>query len=93
MTQEVRNTAGAGSSVSEESVSAVSDRRLQEAVHRALTGSGHRTLTAAKVRVDRGRVNLSGRVPSYYTKQIATAAVFNVSGVTGLSNGLSVVPR
>jgi len=93
MTQEVRSSAGAVRSVSEESVSAVSDRRLQEAVHRALADSNHPALTGAKVRIDRGRVQLNGLVPSYYTKQIANAAVLNVNGVKGLSNHLSVLPR
>lgn len=93
MTQEVRNPACDVRPVSEESVSAVSDRRLQEVVHRALTGSGYRVLTGVEVRVDRGSVKLSGCVPSFYTKQLATTAALNINGVTGLSNELSVVPR
>jgi osmotically-inducible protein OsmY len=76
-----------------ESAAAVADRRLQESVHRALALTPYRVLSRAAVGVFDGQVKLTGHVPSYYAKQIATLAVLGVSGVTGLCNDLTVSPR
>ncbi len=69
---------------------ALVDRRVQEAAHRALCDSGHRGLSHVNVSVWRGEVRLTGHVRSYYAKQIATFAVLQVDGVAELQNNIMV---
>lgn len=68
------------------------DLRLAEHIERALRATGHGALRAVEVAV-RGRlVILSGRVPTYYLKQIAQATALTVPGTHQLHNDLDVVP-
>jgi osmotically-inducible protein OsmY len=66
------------------------DMDLAERVERALRATGYSPLRAVEVAVRDRRVLLSGRVPSYYMKQIAQSAVLAVPGVGELCNDLDV---
>lgn len=75
------------------SPSAVADRKLQEAVQRSLNAAGYQLLTRITVHVDNGHVHLTGNVPSYHMKQLATVATLKLDAATELSNDLCVSPR
>lgn len=69
---------------------AVVDRQVQEAAQRALNGTGHQLLNRVNVQVIDGHVRLTGHVPSFYLKSVATSVVLNIDGVIALTNNLHV---
>jgi hypothetical protein len=66
------------------------DMDLAERIVRALRATGYPPLRAVEVAVRDRRVVLRGRVPSFYMKQIAQAAVLAVPGACALCNALDV---
>ena len=48
---------------------------------------------AIKVKVEKGWVTLSGQVDWHYQSQAAVTAVRQLSGVVGVSNGVTLKPR
>jgi osmotically-inducible protein OsmY len=67
------------------------DVHLSERVERALRGSGYGPLRTVKVAVHAQLVILSGRVPSYYLKQIAQETARALSRAHQVHNDLNVV--
>jgi osmotically-inducible protein OsmY len=67
------------------------DRKLMDAVVRALHDTGQPALRGVDIEISGGVVILWGRVPSYYQKQLAQEAAQRVSGIQGIANGLEVV--
>lgn len=60
-------------------------------VTQQLGGSGHLRLRNIRVEEDdEGRVILSGRVPTYYLKQVAQSIAVAVEGVGAICNELTV---
>ena len=57
------------------------DADLAYRVRLYLARVGHRTVENLKVEVRDGVVTLGGRVPSYYTRQLAIACAQRVAGV------------
>ena len=57
------------------------DADLAQRVRLYLARVGHRTVENLKVEVHDGIVTLRGRVPSYYTRQLAIACAQRVAGV------------
>lgn len=70
-----------------------SDETLRVRVDQALRATGHMRLRHLSVRVRDGHVVLEGRVPSWYSKQLAQTAALSVQGVSSLSNELNVCRR
>ena len=66
------------------------DDLLSQYVERALRSNGHIHLRCLEVSVRTGQVVLSGRVPSYYVKQVAQAVALAVCGVRTVRNELTV---
>jgi len=66
------------------------DRLLRESIERAQLATGHRILREVVVSVRNRLVILSGRVPSYYLKQLAQSAAMSAPGVRGVRNELTV---
>lgn len=66
------------------------DHRLQALVREALAEAGQTTGRGVRVAVEGGTVRLSGRVPSWYAKQVAQSRVMQVPGVYSLDNRLRV---
>lgn len=64
--------------------------QLKQQVVEALCARGYRSMRDIDVVVSGGTVILRGRVPSYYVKQVAQAAVRSVRGVYELCNELDV---
>jgi osmotically-inducible protein OsmY len=69
----------------------VQDLRLAECVQGALRTTGHRELCNTDVTVQAGVVTLTGRVSSYFLKQLAHTAVQSVTGIQRIKNDLDVV--
>ncbi|MBI1313966.1 BON domain-containing protein [bacterium] len=67
-----------------------SDRRLREEIQHSLNATGYLALRHVTVHVSAGRAQLTGKVSSYYLKQVATTAAFAIRGVTTLRNELHV---
>ena len=67
------------------------DRKLMEAVVRALRATGHPALRGLGIEICGGVVVLWGRVPNYYQKQLAQVVAQKVGGVQGIANGLEVI--
>ena len=67
------------------------ESRLAEAVKQALQTSDYVELRGLKSRVDGGRVYLSGRLPSYYLKQLTHHRVSAIDGVTSIIDDIDVV--
>ncbi len=67
------------------------ERALLLAVQRELCRAAHPRLFRLDVRVDGSDVELRGRVPSYYLKQLAQASVLRLQGVVGVRNEIEVV--
>jgi len=67
------------------------DRRLAEQVVFALTATGYGSLRTVEVAAFGGAVFLSGRVPSYYMKQVAQEIAMQVAGVREVSNTIEVI--
>lgn len=68
------------------------DRWLREQIEQALLATGHRLLAVLAVMVRDRQVTLSGRVPRYYLRQLALAAVLTTPGVRGLRDEVAVTP-
>ena len=62
------------------------DNALRERVLFSLESSGHRPLGCLHCRVQEGIVELSGKVPSYYMKQMAQTVVLKLHKVRGVRN-------
>jgi hypothetical protein len=63
---------------------------LQSQVRAALQSAGYRTLAGLDCRVVDGAIVLSGRVPSYYLKQVAQAVVLRLATAWRIDNCVSV---
>jgi osmotically-inducible protein OsmY len=70
---------------------AAADRAVFEAVVQALRNTGHAALRDLDIEIEGGVVVLWGRVPSYYEKQLAQAAVQQATGTARIANGIEVV--
>ena len=69
----------------------IRDEQLFSEIERALLITGHAgTLRGIQVEVHAGSVVLSGRLPSYYLKQIAQVSAMNIDGVVQVRNGIQV---
>lgn len=66
-------------------------RSLEDDVVGALHGTGYHQLHQLRVRVDSGKVHLSGPLPSYYLKQRAHHAVLGVPGVVAIVDEIDIV--
>jgi osmotically-inducible protein OsmY len=66
------------------------DWRVRENVERAIRDRGYPTLQYVTVFADRGRVILRGKVPNYYSKQLAQTAAMRVAGVRSIQNEVVV---
>ena len=66
------------------------ERCLAERVARALRATGHEPLRGIAVAVRARLVILSGRVPSYYLKQVAQTTALDVPGARLVCNDLDV---
>ncbi len=67
------------------------DEQLLSAIEKALLITGHAgTLRGIQIEVHAGSVVLSGRLPTYYLKQIAQVSTMNVEGVVQVSNEIQV---
>jgi osmotically-inducible protein OsmY len=67
-----------------------SDQRLLKAIRQALQRTGQPALRELGVTVGQGRARLTGRVPSYYLKQLAQHITLQLEGVVGIHNELNV---
>ncbi|MCH7990270.1 MAG: BON domain-containing protein [Planctomycetes bacterium] len=69
----------------------IHDEQLFSEIERALLISGYAgTLRGIQVEVHAGSVVLSGRLPSYYLKQIVQVIAMRVDGVVQVRNGIQV---
>ena len=69
----------------------IHDEQLFLEIERALLISGYAgTLRGIQVEVHAGSVVLSGRLPSYYLKQIAQVSAMRVDGVVQVRNEIQV---
>jgi len=66
--------------------------RLADEVLARLQESGHRTLCQLRVEERHGQVTVSGRVPSFYLKQMAQVIASTVDGVHRVCNETVVAP-
>lgn len=71
-------------------VIATEDAVSHEAESR-LRDSSHLFLRHVRCGFDQGRLQLDGKVPSFYLKQLAQTLVQNVRGVERIDNRLTVV--
>lgn len=69
------------------------DRHLQNAAETALQQSGYHSVGKLDCEVVDGTVVLSGRVTSYYQKQIAQTVVMKLDAVKEVENRLQVKSR
>jgi hypothetical protein len=93
----IHNTPGDGSSVYsgcyelvDRSCSPDFQRQLLDGVLQALDSSGRRALRRVDIRVDERTITLSGRVPSFFLKQMAQHVTASVDGVSAVDNRLVV---
>lgn len=66
------------------------DGRVETAARRALNGSGYRDLARVRCHAQGGTVVLSGRVASFYMKQLAQAVLLRLEAVAAVVNRLEV---
>jgi osmotically-inducible protein OsmY len=66
-------------------------RRLSEQIIQVLRATGYLPLRDLDIFAAEGFVILRGRVPSYYLKQVAQAAVLGLPGVEEVRNELDVI--
>ncbi len=66
-------------------------RRLSEQIIQVLGATGYLPLRDLDIFAAEGFVILRGRVPSYYLKQVAQAAVLRLPGVDEVRNELDVI--
>lgn len=65
-------------------------RAAQAAVQEALRLTGYRELRCLQVECSDNAVTISGRVPTYYLKQLAQCAVQEVPGIDRVHNEIHV---
>lgn len=63
----------------------------QEIAQERLRNSGYRSLRNVDCNLESGVMKLTGRVPSFFMKQIAQEIVRHVDGVTHVKNHLEVI--
>lgn len=63
---------------------------LEDRVHRALAATGRRELAGVRIIAEGDRVTLTGRVPTYYMKQLAEHAAMCVEGISRVIGQLEV---
>ena len=73
--------------------SPAADYRLCDEIRRSLVATGYRVLREVTVHVSGGQIRLTGQVPSYYLKQVATMAVLAHGAGATLCNELRVPTR
>ncbi len=66
------------------------ERRVLEAARDRLVKSPYRTLRGVSCDLDHGVLRLSGRLPSYYYKQMAQEAVADLHGISQVVNETDV---
>lgn len=66
------------------------DERLQNSVISELHASAYRPIQTIECHVHEDLVILSGRVPSFYIKQVAQTVVMKIAGVKSIENRLRV---
>ena len=66
------------------------DRDLQTALLKILKRSGYTELSSVHVEVHEGYVRLSGKLPSFYLKQVAQSLLQRVDGVDLLRSDIVV---
>lgn len=69
---------------------ALTEQRLQERIDTALTSNPYLPGKRVLCRTDQGQVTLSGKVSSYFQKQMAQEAVRRLDGVQQVENLLEV---
>lgn len=67
------------------------DETVSRAAESRLRDSSHLFLRHVKCGYDQGRLQLEGKVPSFYLKQLAQSLVQGVQGVERIDNRLTVV--
>lgn len=67
------------------------DETVSQAAESRLRGSSHLFLRHVRCGYDQGRLQLEGKVPSFYLKQLAQSLVQGVQGVERVDNRLTVV--
>jgi osmotically-inducible protein OsmY len=67
-----------------------SDTSICEQTISLLNDSGHRSLGRLDCRVHQGVIELSGKVPSFYLKQLAQAVALRVETARGVQNRVRV---
>ena len=63
---------------------------LQAAVHEALSHAGHRELRGLELDCDGGAITISGRVSTYYLKQLVQSIALAAPGVRRVHNEVDV---
>lgn len=66
------------------------DAAIRHAAQRALQSTGYRDVAKLVCHVKDGVIVLSGRVSSYYLKQVAQEAVLKLKVAYGIENGIEV---
>ncbi|MBL8826856.1 MAG: BON domain-containing protein [Planctomycetaceae bacterium] len=66
------------------------DSQIRERVQRALQSSGYRPLQRIRCHVDGGVVELQGRLPTFYLKQLAQSLVVKLGEVQAVNNTIEV---
>jgi osmotically-inducible protein OsmY len=69
---------------------ALTEQRLQERIQNAISSNPYLPGKRVCCRTDSGRVTLSGKVSSYFQKQMAQEAVRRLDGVRRIENLLEV---
>lgn len=64
---------------------------VADRIDHALRATGYRSLCGVSISERNGSVTLSGRVPSYYLKQIAQSVAKGAPGVRDVRNDLEVI--
>ena len=63
---------------------------ISESIERAVTSRTGGSIRDLRVEFSEGAVVISGRAPTYYTKQLATHAAFNAVDDLTLTNNIEV---
>jgi hypothetical protein len=70
-----------------------SSSALLAAIFEALRQTGYGQLRHLELQCDGDSITIAGRVPSYFLKQFAQAAILRVSGVGGVKNEIQVASQ
>lgn len=68
----------------------VMDHQLEDDLHHAFRTSGYAPLRNIGISHRNGCVELQGRVPTYFLKQLAQSLASSVPGVANVDNGIEV---